>query len=178
MFWLRFWYSIICGKRSVNIFCFKSHHIITMSRQWDLQWYTLPLTANNRPGQTAFSPRQTHTKDTPYNNIIVFGLVTWLCWLKCRIFLDRQVSPTQRPFSLFQPEKSQFQSVMPDQDNQVLSVEWAESLVWTQANTISLSPLIYPPLPLVLCKNINTTWCWLADIVLCCSAISFSWKRS
>ncbi len=41
-------------------------------------------------------------------------------------------------YSLFQPGESQIQSAMPDQENQVHSVKWTESLVWAQANVSEL----------------------------------------
>ncbi len=37
--------------KETNIFCFKSLHIITVSRQRDLQRYFLPLAEDDRLGQ-------------------------------------------------------------------------------------------------------------------------------
>ncbi len=112
------------GKRQINVFCFKSCHIIPMSRQRDLQWYFFPLAADHRPGQSLSDTKELrfkqtyhvslfhviilqflnsyHDLHTTFSHITVFGPVTWLCQLKCQISLNRQFSPTRgSPSSAF-----------------------------------------------------------------------------
>ncbi len=109
MLWLRFWHTIHWGKRQINVFRFRSYHIITVG-------VVLPASCCRRQtGTDAVSPRsvslnrrvaaacpsinsavfKTHIRDTTYINITVFGPVTRLCQLKCLIFLIRQLSPAR-----------------------------------------------------------------------------------
>ncbi len=112
---LRHDFDLLCmvERNCFFFFCFKSHHNITISRQWDLQRYFLPLAANyrwqhlarksvsmNRHVATtfpciysAFFFNSCHHSHTTYNHITGFCPVTWLCRLKCWIFLGRQLSP-------------------------------------------------------------------------------------
>ncbi len=59
----------------------------------------------------------------------VSGPVTWFCWLS--LVSLKATYPWRSPV---QPGEAQFQSTMPDQEAQVHSLKWAESLVWAQAD--------------------------------------------